>query len=67
MRKSLMISQSDGGNIWTEPIELELPDNMDINQVDLAGLSFDGFTLYLSVGEKHRAICIHRRLRIRKL
>ena len=52
MRKSFMISQSDGGNIWTEPIELELPDNMDINQVDLAGLSFDGFTLYLSVGEK---------------
>ncbi len=51
MKKSFMISYSTGAEQWTDPVSLELPTDLDINIVNLAGLSFDGFTLYLSIGE----------------
>ncbi|MDD2563618.1 MAG: OmpA family protein [Salinivirgaceae bacterium] len=53
--KSFFISRSTDGQNWSNPIKLILPSKHDITKAELAGISLDGFTLYLSMGEPNRA------------
>ena len=52
--KKFFITHYDGV-LWDEPIELRLPQEYDINQIELAGISIDGHLVYLSIGEKASA------------
>ncbi len=53
--KQFMMSRTRDGVLWEEPITLEVPAPYDVETMELAGLSQDGFTLYLSIGDKMSA------------
>lgn len=50
--KEFMISHTVDGELWEEPKPIEIPAEFDLNRSELAGISQDGFTIFLSIGER---------------
>jgi outer membrane protein OmpA-like peptidoglycan-associated protein len=55
LKKFFLISRTVDGELWEEPKKLELPTGLNIENIELAGISQDGFTLFLSIGDRATA------------
>ncbi len=67
LRKTLMSSVSFDGELWQDPKEIIIPDKISIEHIEIAGISQDGSTLYLTIGNGSNNNLYSARLQENKL